>query len=75
MRPTRIKGNSMHELREALEWMYKLCNTHVTIDDIEDALLSSLEEKQELIRDYENAKAAIGLQRVKDLIIRMDNLK
>ena len=65
----------MHELREALEWMYKLCNTHVTIDDIEDALLSSLEEKQELIRDYENAKAAIGLQRVKDLIIRMDNLK
>ena len=65
----------MQELRETLDWMVKLCNTHISIDDIDDALLSSLEEKQKLIQDIENAKAAIGLQRAKDLIKRMDNLK
>lgn len=55
--------------------MVKLCNTHITIDDIDDALLSSLEEKQKLIQDIENAKAAISLQRAKDLIQRIENLK
>ena len=65
----------MNALREALDWMYKLCNTHVTIDDIDDELLSSLEEKQQLLNDIENAKAAIELQRVKDLMKRLDNLK
>ncbi len=54
--------------------MVKLCNTHISIDDIDDALLSSLEEKQNLIKDIEDAKAAIQLQRAKDLIKRMDNL-
>ena len=64
----------MQELREALDWMVKLCNTNITIEDIDDALLSSLEEKQKLIQDIEDAKAAIQLQRAKDLIKRMDNL-
>lgn len=65
----------MEELREALDLMSKLCNTHVKIEDIEDSLLSSIEEKQQLIDDIENAKAAVKLQRIKDLIQRIDNLK
>lgn len=65
----------MEELREALDLMSKLCNTHVNIEDIEDSLLSSIEEKQQLIDDIENAKAAVKLQRIKDLIQRIDNLK
>ena len=65
----------MKEIREALDWMVKLCNTHITIDDIDDALLSSLEEKQELVKNIEDAKAAVQLEKMKDLIRRMDDLK
>lgn len=65
----------MEKLREALEWLTRMPDTHLTVDDIDDALLSSMEEKQKLIKSLEDAKAFKDWLKVIDFMKRLDNVK
>ena len=65
----------MEKLREALEWVTKMPDTILTVDDIDDALLSSMEEKQKLIKSLEDAKAFKDWLKVIDFMKRLDNVK
>ena len=44
-------------------------------EDIDDALLSNVEEKRAFIQKLENAKAAIELKQIQDLIVRLEKIK
>ena len=62
-------------LLETLHLINKLCNTSLLEEDIDDALLSNVEEKRAFIQKLENAKAAIELKQIQDLIVRLEKIK
>lgn len=62
-------------LLETLHLINKLCNTSLSEEDIDDALLSNVEEKRAFIQKLENAKAAIELKQIQDLIVRLEKIK
>ena len=70
-----FRGKIMEKLREALEWVTKMPDTYLTVDDIDDTLLSSMEEKQKLIKSLEDAKAFKYWLKVIDFMNRLDNVK
>ena len=55
--------------------MNALCNTSVSIDDLSDELTKDVAEKTAFIKMYDNAKASIDLQFIKDLMRRVDSVK
>ncbi len=65
----------MEKLQEALSLMNALCNTSVSIDDLSDELTKDVAEKTAFIKMYDNAKASIDLQFIKDLMRRVDSVK
>lgn len=65
----------MDKLQEALSLMNALCNTSVSIDDISDRLTKDVDEKTAIVKMIDNAKAAVKLQYVKDLMRRVDSVK
>ena len=75
LRPARIRDCSMDKLQEALSLMNALCNTSVSIDDISDRLTKDVDEKTAIVKMIDNAKAAVKLQYVKDLMRRVDSVK
>ena len=65
----------MKKLQEALSLMNALCNTTVDISDISDDLTKDVEEKKAIVTMFDNAKAAVDLQYIKDLMQRVDKVK
>lgn len=65
----------MKKLEEALSLMNKLCNTSVTKEDIPDELIKDIEEKTRIVNMIDNAKAAVELQYIKDLMHKVDDIK
>ena len=55
--------------------MNALCNTSITLDDISDELTNNLEQKKAFIKMFDNTKAAVDLQLVKDLMLSVDKVK
>lgn len=62
-------------LLETLQLISKLCNTSLSEEDIDDTLLSNVEEKRALIQSIENAKASVELKHIQDLIDRLEKIK
>lgn len=62
-------------LLETLQLINKLCNTSLSEKDIDDTLLSNVEEKRAFIQRFENAKAAVELKQIQDLIDRLEKIK
>ena len=75
LRPTRIRDCVMKKLKEALSLMNALCNTSVTIDDVSDRLTKDVAEKKAIVKMIDDAKAAVELQHIKDLIRKVDSIK
>lgn len=65
----------MEKLQEALTLMNELCNTSVTIDDISDRLTKDVAEKTAIVKMIDDAKAAVKLQYLQDLMRRVDSVK
>lgn len=63
------------KLLETLQLVNKLCNTSLSEEDIDDALLSNVEEKRELVQMFNDAKAAVELKRIQDLIDKLEKIK
>lgn len=62
----------MSNLHEAFDLMSKLCNVSVSDAEIEE-LIKNVEEKKKFIRQYDIARCASQLQRIKEIIQKVED--
>lgn len=52
--------------------MQKICNVNISLEDL-DALQTDISKKQEIISNIDNAKCSVQLQKIKDIIDKVES--
>jgi hypothetical protein len=64
----------MEKLYEALSLMQKICDFNVSVDDLKDFTID-ITDKQWIVNTVDNARCAIELDRMKQIIKKVENGK
>lgn len=62
----------MEKLKEALTLMQKICDFNVSVDDLKDYTIDT-DDKQWIVDTVDNARCAIELDRMKQIIKKVEN--
>lgn len=64
----------MDKLNEAIELMQKICDINVSIEDLAD-LNVDVEVKKEIVSSFNDAKCSDQLDRIKQIMNKVENSK
>ena len=62
----------MKKIKEALSLMQKICDFNVSVDDLKD-LSIDMTEKQQIVDTIDRARCATELDRMKQIIKKVEN--
>ena len=63
---------AMTKLDECISLMKKLCDINITIEDLKE-LQADIEDKKQLVDCIEKSKESIELERIKEIMDKVDN--